>query len=71
MAARPCGTCGDEKRMARFENQHLNVEQERLRKNVAGLSGWRCKVCGEIVFDPESAQRYAAAGDALVLALRA
>lgn len=68
-AARPCGACGDEKGMGRFENQRLSVEHERLRKNVAGLSGWRCKVCDEIAFDPDSAKRYAAAGDALVLAL--
>ena len=70
MAANPCAACGDEKRMARFENQCFTVEHNCLHKNVAGLSGWRCKFCGEIAFDPESAKRYAAAGDDLVLALR-
>jgi HTH-type transcriptional regulator/antitoxin MqsA len=34
---------------------------------VEGLSGWRCGACGEVEFDPESARRYAAAGDVLVL----
>ena len=34
---------------------------------VEGLSGWRCGACGEVEFDAESARRYAAAGDALVL----
>jgi HTH-type transcriptional regulator / antitoxin MqsA len=33
---------------------------------VKGLSGW-CEADGEIVFDAESARRYAAAGDELVL----
>jgi HTH-type transcriptional regulator/antitoxin MqsA len=57
--------------MARFDNHRCTVEHQSLRKNVADLSGWRCKVCGEIAFDPDSAKRYAAAGDALVLAFRA
>jgi len=35
-----------------------------------GLSGWRCGACGEVEFDAESARRYAAAGDALVLRAR-
>jgi HTH-type transcriptional regulator/antitoxin MqsA len=34
---------------------------------VEGRSGWRCGACGEVEFDAESARRYAAAGDALVL----
>jgi len=43
---------------------------EGLRKTVDGLSGWRCKSCDEVEFDAESAQRYAVAGDALVLEAR-
>ena len=34
------------------------------------MSGWRCDACEEIEFDAESAQRYAAAGDELVLRMR-
>jgi HTH-type transcriptional regulator/antitoxin MqsA len=70
MAANPCAACGDETGMARFENQCFTVKYDRLHENVAGLSGWRCKFCGEITFDPESAKRYAAAGDYLVQSLR-
>ncbi len=70
MAGSPCGACGDNKSAVRFENQFFTVEHERFRKNVAGLSGWHCKDCGEIAFDPDSAKRYAAVGDALVLASR-
>src|SRR5215471_17425274 len=34
---------------------------------VDGFSGWRCQACGEVEFDADSARRYAAAGDELVL----
>jgi len=64
-----CGACG-KKTMARFENQRFTVEHDGLRKTVDNLSGWRCKSCDEIEFDAESGQRYAAAGDALVLEAR-
>lgn len=53
--------------MMRFENERLAVEHGGLRKNVDRMSGWRCKECGEIEFDQESAIRYAATGDELVL----
>jgi HTH-type transcriptional regulator/antitoxin MqsA len=56
--------------MVRFETQRFTVAHVGLRKNVDGLSGWRCKICGEIAFDPDSARCYALAGDALVLASR-
>lgn len=38
--------------------------------DVDGLSGFKCPACGEIEFDTEKAERYAAASDALVLAKR-
>jgi HTH-type transcriptional regulator/antitoxin MqsA len=34
--------------------------------DVDPLSGWRCGTCGEVEFDADSAERYAAAGDELV-----
>jgi HTH-type transcriptional regulator/antitoxin MqsA len=70
MATRSCGACGDKKAMGRFEDQSFTVEHDGLRKTVDGLSGWRCKSCGEVEFEAESARRYAAAGDALVLESR-
>jgi HTH-type transcriptional regulator/antitoxin MqsA len=70
MATRSCAACGDKKAMMRFEDQRFTVEHEGVRKTVDGLSGWRCKACDEIEFDAESARRYAAAGDALVLESR-
>jgi HTH-type transcriptional regulator/antitoxin MqsA len=56
--------------MIRFENERFTIEHAGLRKAVADLSGWRCKACDEVVFDSESAQRYAAAGDELVVQAR-
>src|SRR4051812_1163675 len=67
---RSCNACGSKQSMIRFEKEQFTIEHAGLRKAVADLSGWRCKTCDEVVFDPESAQRYAAAGDELVLQAR-
>ena len=64
-----CGACGNPK-MERFENQRFTMEHAGVRQKVDRLSGWRCKECDEVEFDPESAVRYAAAGDELVLQAR-
>lgn len=34
---------------------------------VKDLSGWRCPECDAYLFDPDSTERYAAAGDEQVL----
>lgn len=54
----------------RFENETQEVEHAGRKTTVPGLSGKRCASCGETLFDDESARRYAAAGDELVLAER-
>jgi len=69
--ARRCLNCQDRKGLTRFEDQFFTVEHAGRTVKVDGLSGWRCGACGEVEFDPESARRYAAAGDALVLRERA
>ena len=65
-----CVSCKAGKAMTRFQGQTHSVEYGSARSAVKGLAGWRCEQCGEIVFDAPSAQRYAAAGDELVLASR-
>jgi HTH-type transcriptional regulator / antitoxin MqsA len=65
-----CMSCGSVGRMARFENEAHDVVFRDLKARVEGLSGWHCESCGEIEFDADSAERYAAAGDALVLQAR-
>jgi HTH-type transcriptional regulator/antitoxin MqsA len=57
--------------MMRFEGESFTVEHAGLKSRIEGLSGWRCTACGEVEFEAESARRYAAAGDALVLRERA
>jgi HTH-type transcriptional regulator/antitoxin MqsA len=70
MAAHRCINCASRKDMQRFENESFTVEHAGLTGRVRGLAGWRCGSCGEVEFDPESARRYAAAGDDLVLRAR-
>ena len=65
--ARRCLNCEDRKGLTRFDSETFAVEHAGEKVKVEGLSGWRCGACGEVEFDAESAQRYAAAGDTLVL----
>lgn len=65
--ARTCLSCDSAARMTRFEGETFTVEHENLGATVENLSGWRCPDCGEVEFDPDSARRYAEAGDDLVL----
>lgn len=65
--ARTCVNCGTRKGMTRFEGKKFAVDHAGMTATVGELSGWRCGACGEVEFDADSARRYAAAGDALVL----
>jgi HTH-type transcriptional regulator/antitoxin MqsA len=62
-----CLNCETHPRMTRFEGESFTIEHGGATAAVDGLSGWRCDACSEIEFDADSARRYAAAGDALVL----
>ena len=64
--ARKCLSCEARKSMTRFEGETFTIEHVGMTATVEGLSGWRCKDCGEVEFDADSARRYAAAGDELV-----
>ena len=65
--ARKCINCESRKEMTRFENKTFTIKHGSSRIEVERLSGWRCGACGEVEFDADSARRYAAAGDELVL----
>lgn len=65
-----CVCCEAGAEMVRFEGETHRVDYRDQSVDVDGLSGFRCPACGEIEFDTASAERYAAAGDALVLAER-
>src|SRR5258708_4406614 len=69
--SRKCMSCGTPKGMVLFEDETFTVGHRGMTTVVEGLSGRRCGNCGEIEFDADSARRYAAAGDELVLRERA
>jgi YgiT-type zinc finger domain-containing protein len=64
---RKCLNCEARKGMTRFEGKTFTIKHAGMTARVEGLSGWRCKGCGEVEFDADSARRYAAAGDEFVL----
>jgi len=66
--AKHCPQCG--KPLHRFSGVSEQIALETETVTVSDLAGWSCAACGEVVFDDDSASRYAAAGDALVLAAR-
>ncbi len=65
-----CLSCDAGADMVSFSGETHQVDYRGRTAEVEGLSGFRCPACDEIEFDAESAERYAAAGDALVLATR-
>lgn len=67
---RPCLCCESGAEMVPFDGETHRLDYRSRTVDVDGLSGLRCPACGEIEFDAVSAERYAAAGDALVLAER-
>jgi YgiT-type zinc finger domain-containing protein len=69
--ARKCQSCATRKGVTRFDDETFTIEHAGMTATVEGLSGWRCEPCGEVEFDAASAQRYAAAGDELMLRDRA
>jgi HTH-type transcriptional regulator / antitoxin MqsA len=64
---RKCLECDGSPKLVRFSGENLTVQHAGMKAEVKGLSGWRCAGCREVEFDAESARRYAAAGDELVL----
>ncbi len=68
--SRVCLCCDAGAEIVPFSGETHRVDYRGATAEVEGLSGFRCPACGEIEYDAESAERYAAAGDALVLAAR-
>ena len=69
MKTRMCANCGSSGCVP-FHGETFRISHKGLSAEVKGLSGWRCESCEEVEFDRKSAQRYAAAGDKLVLQAR-
>lgn len=56
--------------MTHFSARKFKINHAGMTATIENLSGWRCRNCGEVEFDASSAQRYAKAGDNLVLQAR-
>ena len=69
MTERFCGSCGGSN-LTRFDGENVSIDHADMSTTIKDLSGWRCAACDEVEFDAESACRYAAAGDELVLKAR-
>lgn len=69
MDSRFCGECGS-RDLHHFINENFRIEHGGRAENVPGLNGWRCRLCGEVEFEPESMDRYAQVSDTLVLEAR-
>ena len=67
---RTCVSCDNGAIMTRFEDETVTIDHAGMKTVVKGLSGGRCPDCPEMEFDPDSAHRYAEAGEALVLSAR-
>lgn len=65
-----CICCDAGAEMVPFTGETHQVVYRGAATDVGELSGVRCPACGEIEYDQASAERYAAAGDALVFAMR-
>lgn len=66
-APQVCRACGA--KTPAYRTQDVTVSRRGLTAVVPAVSGWFCTNCGEIEFDEatDSLQRWAAAGDALVI----
>ncbi len=64
---RKCTQCENRKSMVRFKDKTFAIKHAGTTAEVEGLSGYRCKECGEVEFDTGDARLYAAAGDVLVM----
>lgn len=69
-SVKPCPVC--ETGQMHYAIQNVTIKRRGLSAKVKGVAGWHCDHCDEIDFDlsTDSAQRWASAGDALVMQAR-
>lgn len=70
MKAQQCFSCGAPQGMTHFEGRTQTLYVKGLERRVDDLSGWECRMCGEVELDPGCSDRYTDAGDELVIAAR-
>jgi len=70
MKTQQCFICGTPDGMTRFEGRSETISVKGMERRVDDLSGWECHACSDGMYDPDSAERHAKAGDELVHAAR-
>ena len=70
MNTQQCMSCGAPEGMLPFVDRDLSIDFKHVTRLVPKLTGWACQVCGEMELDGDSAERYAAAGDQLLIDVR-
>ncbi len=70
LASGQCPVCGSRNSLVHFEGESLPIKVGKLSDIANELAGDRCNSCDEVFFDDFSAQKFADAGDALVVKAR-
>lgn len=70
LASGQCPVCGSRNSLVPFEGVSFPIKVGKLSDIVNDLAGDRCNSCDEVFFDDFGAQKFADAGDALVVKTR-
>jgi HTH-type transcriptional regulator/antitoxin MqsA len=70
MKTKQCFSCGTHDGLQHFEPRSITIDFKQMTRQVEDISGWECRVCGEIEFDDDSAERYSDASDQLLMDCR-
>ncbi|MEB0226359.1 type II toxin-antitoxin system MqsA family antitoxin [Pseudomonas sp. 10S4] len=70
MNTKQCFSCGTHDGLQHFEPRSITIDFKQMTRQVEDISGWECRVCGEIEFDDGSAERYSDASDQLLMDCR-
>ncbi|AZF41147.1 hypothetical protein C4J87_0972 [Pseudomonas sp. R1-43-08] len=70
MKTQQCCICGAPDAMTRFEGRSETLRIKGMERRIDDLSGWECQVCEDGMYDPDSSERHAKAGDELLHAAR-
>ena len=70
MKTQHCFICGTPDAMVRFEGRSETLRIKDMEQRVDDLSGWECQLCEDGIYDSDSSERHAKAGDELLHAAR-
>jgi HTH-type transcriptional regulator/antitoxin MqsA len=70
MNGKQCFSCGTHDGLQHFEGRSFTIDFKKMTRQIGDISGYECRVCGEIEFDDGSAERYSVASDQLLIDCR-